>query len=95
MFAWNGRHKLMAGVRTGAGAPNPLLSERPDPCSGPQYLGLWDTMCETDARGGVQTILKVHTSIKENLFVCENHERIALITDSETYSYLCLWPDRL
>lgn len=42
-------------------------------------------MCETDARGGVQTILKVHTSIKENLFLCENHERIALITDSETY----------
>lgn len=63
MFAWNGRHKLMAGARTCAGAPNPLLPKGPDPCRGPQHLGLWDTMCEADARGGVQTLLTVHTSI--------------------------------
>lgn len=60
MLDWNGRYKLMAGVRTGAGAPNTLLPEGPDPCRGPQYLGLWDTMCEADARGGVQTLLTVH-----------------------------------
>lgn len=30
----------MAGVRNGAGAPNTLLPEGPDPCRGPQYLGV-------------------------------------------------------
>lgn len=75
MLDWNGRYKLMAGVRTGAGAPNTLLPEGSDPCRGPQYLGLWDTMCEADARGGVQTLLTVHTSINgKETFLCENYK---------------------
>lgn len=75
MLDWNGRYKLMAGVRTGAGAPNTLLPEGPDPCSGPQYLGVWDAMCEADARGGVQTLLTVHTSINgKETFLCENYK---------------------
>lgn len=75
MLDWNGRYKLMAGVRTGAGAPNTLLPEGPDPCRGPQYLGVWDTMCEADARGGVQTLLTVHTSINgKETFLCENYK---------------------
>lgn len=75
MLDWNGRYKLMAGVRTGEGAPNTLLPEGPDPCRGPQYLGVWDTMCEADARGGVQTLLTVHTSINgKETFLCENYK---------------------
>lgn len=62
-------------------------------------LSIW--VCETQCVKQMQGVVSkpylryIQVLIKENLFLCENHERIALITDSETYSYLCLWPDRL
>ena len=53
---WNGCHKLVACVGAGAGAPHPLLPEGPDLGGGPQYLGLWDTVCQTNAGSGLQTL---------------------------------------
>lgn len=89
LLDWNGRYKLMAGVGTGAGAPNTLLPEGPDPCRGPQYLGLWDTMCEADARGGVQTLLTVHTIINgKETFLCEKYRLMRSKIRLDDYS---LW----
>lgn len=57
--SWNGRDKLVAGTGTSKETPNSLQPEWTDPGSGSQYLGVRNTVCQTNAGNCHQTILKV------------------------------------